>query len=148
LSIFGAIRSIGNPIGSLLLARGRADLGFWWNFGLFFFSPLSILFYSQWGLMGIAWGLVVNMVILQLPAYYILIEPLCGATMKEYFVLILRAFFITLIIYLISYNFFFNFENNLYKILVVSSFTILFALIFNSVLNREFIDELKGLIKR
>lgn len=36
--IYGAIRSTGNPIGSLLLA----NWGFYWNLGLFFYVPLGI----------------------------------------------------------------------------------------------------------
>jgi O-antigen/teichoic acid export membrane protein len=35
LAFFSLIRSTGNPVGSLLLAKGRADLGFRWNLALF-----------------------------------------------------------------------------------------------------------------
>jgi O-antigen/teichoic acid export membrane protein len=31
LSVVGIIKAIGNPGGSLILALGRADVGFWWN---------------------------------------------------------------------------------------------------------------------
>ena len=34
LTVVGLLRSTGNPVGSLLLAKGRADLGFKWNLGL------------------------------------------------------------------------------------------------------------------
>jgi len=34
LTIVGLLRSIGNPVGSLLLSKGRADLGFKWNLAL------------------------------------------------------------------------------------------------------------------
>ena len=32
LSFWGLLRSIGNPVGSLIFAVGRADLAFKWNF--------------------------------------------------------------------------------------------------------------------
>jgi O-antigen/teichoic acid export membrane protein len=149
LSIFGAIRSTGNPIGSLLLARGRADLGFWWNFGLFFFLPLSILFYSQWGLMGIAWGLVANIVLLQLPGYYILVKPLSGATLGEYFWQIIRALFISIVVYLIGYNIYMILNESIYfRMVLIPLVVVLLTFLLNRFFNHEFINELKGFLTR
>ena len=70
LSIFGALRSTGNPIGSLLLAKGKAKLGFYWNLGLFFYVPLGVYISSQWGLIGVSWGLVLIMASLMIPHWY------------------------------------------------------------------------------
>ena len=149
LSIFGAIRSTGNPIGSLILARGRANLGFWWNFGLFFYVPLSIFIYSQWGLMGIAWGLVANMIILQLPGYYVLVKPLSGAGLKEYFWQIGRALLISIAVYILVYNCYLILPSNVViKIFVVSFLVFVLSYVLNHYFNRVFIDEVKGFIKR
>ncbi len=147
LAIFGAIRSTANPIGSLLLARGRADLGFLWNFGLFFFTPVSLYIYSHWGLNGISWGLVVNMLILQLPVYFILIKPLCGAEVKEYFLNIIKPALISIIIFLFI-KFVFTIKLNIFiEIFVISCIVIIFSIILNYIFNNEFIKELKGLMK-
>ena len=149
LAIFAAVRSIGNPIGSLLLARGRADLGFWWNFGLFLYVPLSIFIYSHWGLEGIAWGLVVNMFILQLPGYYILIKPLCEASFGEYFWQIARSMLFAIIIYLIVYNVVLLFQlGSISKIFVVLSLVVMLSFILNYFFNTVFMKELKGFLKR
>jgi len=149
LAICGAIRSTGNPIGSLSFARGRADLIFWWNFGLFFFTPLSIYIYSHWGLEGIAWGLVANMMILQLPGYYILIKPLCGAGLGEYFWQIIRPMLFSLIIYVIVYNvYILLYPNLLLRIFFVFGLVGVLTYILNHYFNRGFMDELKGFLKR
>ncbi len=97
LTIWGALRSTGNPIGSLLMARGRADLGFWWNFLVFFYVPIAVWIASHWGLMGIAIGLNVIMFTLIYPAWYFLTNPLCGAGLIEYHLQILKPALITLI---------------------------------------------------
>lgn len=33
LALVGILRALGNPGGALILAKGRADVGFWWNIG-------------------------------------------------------------------------------------------------------------------
>lgn len=84
LSIYGAVRSTGNPIGSLLLAKGRANLGFYWNLGLLFYVPVGIALASQWGLLAVSWMLVALSVSVLIPGWYFLVRPLCGATLGEY----------------------------------------------------------------
>ncbi len=84
LSIYGAVRSTGNPIGSLLLAKGKANWGFWWNLGLFFYMPVGIFISSKWGLSGVAWGLVIMMTSLVVPNWFFLVKNLCHAKFVEY----------------------------------------------------------------
>jgi len=149
LGIFAAIRSIVNPIGSLLLARGRADLGFWWNFGLLFYAPLSIYIYSNWGLVGISWGLVLNMIILQLPGYYILIKPLCGAGLQEYFWQIIRPMLFSVIIYVLVYACYASlYPNVFFKIVVIVGVVFVLTFVLNNYFNKEFMRELKGFLKK
>jgi O-antigen/teichoic acid export membrane protein len=84
LSLFALIRSTGNPVGPLLLAKGRADLGFFWNFALLFYVPLWIWFGSRWGIPGICWSLVFMQLSLLLPNWYFLVKKICGAKFFEY----------------------------------------------------------------
>lgn len=78
--------SIGNPVGSLQLAKGRADLGFYWNLSLFVFLPATIWFGSNFGLIGVAGSIAIFKISITLfPAWYFFIRPLCRATLKEYF---------------------------------------------------------------
>jgi hypothetical protein len=66
------------------LAKGRADLGFYWNFALFLFVPLVIYIGSYWGLKGVALAQVLLMIILMVPGWFYLVKPLCGAGLREY----------------------------------------------------------------
>ncbi|KQS23916.1 MOP flippase family protein [Dyadobacter sp. Leaf189] len=85
LAITALCNSIGNPVGALLLARGRADWGFYWNLGMLLFMPLCIWMGSFWGLEGVAWGLTLFKVAVMLPAWGLFVYPLCKAKFLEYF---------------------------------------------------------------
>src|SRR5262249_41643510 len=58
LALLGILYSLGNPIGSLLLAKGRANIGFWMNVLGLIVYVIGIWVGSQWGVQGVAWGLV------------------------------------------------------------------------------------------
>lgn len=85
LAITALCNSIGNPVGALLLARGRADWGFYWNLGMLLFMPLCIWIGSFWGLEGTAWGLTLFKIAVMLPAWGLFVYPLCKAGFLEYF---------------------------------------------------------------
>ncbi len=84
LSLWGLMRSYGNPVGSLLFGLGRVKLAVKWNLGLLLISPPVIWFGSQWGTVGMAWALVVLMSVLFVPAWALLVRPTCGAGLFEY----------------------------------------------------------------
>lgn len=90
LSIYMLVRSTGNPVGSLLLARGRAGLGFCWNLGLFVMIPVIVVLGSYWGTTGVAVALLLMSLALLLPSWYYLVRPLCGAGVSEYFASFLK----------------------------------------------------------
>lgn len=148
LSVYGALRSIGNPIGYLLLSKGRADLGFYWNLGLFFFIPLSIYFGSFWGLLGVVYSSLGLMVFLLVPSWYILVSPLCGAGFKEYFWQILKPFSFTVIGGIFAYGFslLFDIENMYLNTILIGIVMEIIVIILNIWLNREFVDIILELI--
>jgi O-antigen/teichoic acid export membrane protein len=83
-SLWALVRSTGNPIGSLLLACGRADLSFKWNFILLFIIPPVVWVGSLYGVTGIAIAMLILMLILYWPNWYFQVRPLCGAKFGEY----------------------------------------------------------------
>lgn len=84
LSIWGIFRSAMNPIGSLLAAKGRADLSFKWNFAIsIFIIPLTFVG-ANYGSIGLAISALIGMATIFLPNWYFLVKPLCGATLSEY----------------------------------------------------------------
>jgi len=97
LSFYFMFRSIGNPIGSLQLAKGRADLGFYWNFGLLLIIPLVIYLSSSYGLIGVAISLMCLQFFLNFLNWYFMVKTLCGAEFKEYFNEIITPLFTTVI---------------------------------------------------
>lgn len=49
--LLGIIKSLGNPISSILLAKGRADLGFYMNL-------VAVIGYTVSNILGVRWGIV------------------------------------------------------------------------------------------
>lgn len=87
MQIFAAwalLRSTGNPVGSLLMARGRADLSFKWNMAWLVVFPPTIWVSSQFGAAGIAMGMTTLAIVGYWPNWYFLVRPLCGARLGEY----------------------------------------------------------------
>ena len=147
LSIWGAIRSTGNPVGSLLLAQGRADLGFWWNLGLLFYIPIGIYLGSYWKLNGVSWSLVILQLSLIIPNWYFLVKNLCGANFFEYhkeifipaFIATISGFFVYMIV---------NFIDIIWFKLVVGGFIGLILVGgLNYMFNKKFLEELRGFKK-
>jgi len=90
LAVWGLLRSTGNPVGSLLLGMGRADLSLKWNLGLLFVVPPALWAGSQYGTMGLAWALLGVAAVLFVPMWIFLVRPLCQAKLLEYTVAALR----------------------------------------------------------
>lgn len=83
-SIYMFIRVTGNPVGSLLIATGRTNLGFSWNVIMLIVFPAFVYAGSLYGMIGVTAALVVMMLVMFLPSWFILIRPLSGAGFKEY----------------------------------------------------------------
>jgi lipopolysaccharide exporter len=85
LSAVALLRSIGNPVGSLQLALGRADLGFHWNLALLVVSVPAVFLGAY---LGAATGVALSLLALQLVllpvAYRLLLRPLIGRSGLEF----------------------------------------------------------------
>ncbi len=85
LCIVGLLRSIGNPIGSLLMAKARVDISFKFNiFKTFLFIPGIIVGAHIAGAIGTAYAFLIVQVINTILSYFILIKPVLGECYKEY----------------------------------------------------------------
>jgi len=85
LTIVGLLRSTGNPVGSLLLSRGRADLGFKWNLALIITQiPGLYLGAKLGGTKGVAIAFAILTCIYSVFNYYILIRKMLGSCLHEY----------------------------------------------------------------
>lgn len=94
LAIWGALRSIGNPVGSLLLGVGRADLSLRWNIALLLLVPGVIWFSSSYGISGLATALLLVQVTAFIPGWYFLVRRTCGIELTAYADAALRPMFL------------------------------------------------------
>lgn len=85
LCLYTFFRAMLNPVGSLQIALGRVERGFYWNAFLLLVVPVVVSIGSIGGLLGIVFALSMTMLFIQVAAWYFLIRPLCGAGFGEYF---------------------------------------------------------------
>ncbi|MEA2076386.1 MAG: MOP flippase family protein [Candidatus Marinimicrobia bacterium] len=52
--LVGAFKSLGNPIGSILLAKGRPDIGLYWNVFVVIVVSFAVIGGANWGINGVA----------------------------------------------------------------------------------------------
>ena len=92
----GIFYSLGNPMGTLLLSKGRADLGFWFNLVALLAYLGSILVGSRWGTTGVAWGLVTATALVLVPLEFYMRWALVRLRPKEYLEKVLPFLFLSL----------------------------------------------------
>ena len=94
LSVVGIFRCIGNPLGSLLYAKGYARLGFLWNaIGTMIFPAIVLLGIILGGINGVALFIILSNLIFFYLNYRYLIRKILNPCFKEY----LKSFGINLI---------------------------------------------------
>jgi O-antigen/teichoic acid export membrane protein len=79
------MRATINPVGSLLLARGRAAHSLAWNGGVLVVMAVLLSVGASWGAVGVAAAHALAIALLHGPAWLALVRPNCGATAREYF---------------------------------------------------------------
>jgi len=139
LSIYGAVRSVGNPVGSLLLALGRAKLAFIWNLILIFIIPVVIFIGSIWGLEGVAWGLVIVVLLLTFPNWYFLVKSSCQASFLEYHKQLILPIMIFIITVGVGYTLNFFLKSFLLRLTSLIIFTSSFIYFLSLIFNKNFI---------
>lgn len=82
--VWAIFRSITNPVGSLLLACGKAKLSFKWNFFVLGFVAIMVFYGSKYGAIGMAVSLLFTSVFILFPSWYFLIKPLIYCSFYKY----------------------------------------------------------------
>lgn len=96
LSVVGLLRSIGDPLGALLLARGRADLTFKWNMALLLiYVPALTLGAHLGGIIGVAWSVLIVQMLASLANYWFLLRSQLGPCLGAYLQTMAPAFWIS-----------------------------------------------------
>lgn len=85
LALVAAIRATGNPIGSLLLAKGRTDYGFYWNLVVSLVQvPVIVTGAHFGGAVGVATAILVAQLIYFAVGYLVLVRRLIGPCLGQY----------------------------------------------------------------
>lgn len=81
----GLVRSIGNPIGTLLLSQGRADVGFMWTlFVALVHIPIVVGSLYSFGLLGMTIAVLLSNIFYLLMSYPFVIGPILGRCFKTW----------------------------------------------------------------
>jgi len=146
LAFWGLIRSTGNPVGSLLLAVGKADLQFRWNLILLFFIPPALWFGAGYGINGLAFSLLAMQAILFIPAWYFLVKPCCQVSLGEYVKQIAVPFFVCILSFLFSFTLSNQIHNPIFNLLIgMMSAGILYVAV-SFFVNKPWIVAMMGLV--
>lgn len=142
LSVYSLLRSTLNPIGTLQLAKGRADLGFFWNLFQLFILPISIFIGSYWGIIGVCIALTISQLLSFSVIGKLMIVKLCSINLKKYyssFVLPLLISIFTVLFLYLGHDYFKNFKDIIFNIILIIIYTIIYCSInyfFNSRLKK------------
>ena len=77
-------RVIGNPVGSMLMALGRTDVNFKWNLITLFVLPIFVYLGSLVNVEIVGISLVVYMILMFIPSWWILIYRVIGVSLLDY----------------------------------------------------------------
>ena len=84
LCVYMYIRSLGNPIGSLVIATGRTDRAFYWNLFSITIMPFFIFLGSQYSIEMVATSMAVGFFVLFVPNWWYLVRYMTSATLQEF----------------------------------------------------------------
>lgn len=128
LSLYFMFRSVGNPIGSLVMATGKVKMEFWWNVVMFTIFPISIYIGSVWSNIGVAYSLLLVIILSLFPMWYFIINKLCKATFLELFFPLFKLLIISLLtIGISSISFLLNYNIYLNSLIFLIIFTLLYS---------------------
>ena len=97
LCVVGLLRSIGNPIGSLLMAKARVDISFKFNvFKTCLFIPAIIVGGNLAGALGVTLGFLFVQVVNTVLSYFIMIKPVLGSSYRQYIQSIWLPFYLSI----------------------------------------------------
>ena len=114
LCIVGLLRSVGNPIGSLLMAKARVDISFKFNvFKTFLFIPAIFIGGHLAGATGVTLGFLLVQVINTILSYFVMIKPVLGSSYRQYMLSLWLPLYLSLPTVVVSYVLGFTLRNQL-----------------------------------
>ncbi|MCK9460552.1 MAG: MOP flippase family protein [Proteobacteria bacterium] len=143
---WGLLRSTGNPVGSLLLAMGRADLAFKWNLVWMFITPPAIWIGSRFGATGMAVAMFGVVAVGFVPNWYFLVRSQCGAKFGEYLVQMIVPFVLSAVAGLAGFAAAWPFTAPPIRLIVGVAVIGAAYLALSAVFNRVWLDAMRELL--
>ncbi|WGF93442.1 MOP flippase family protein [Aequorivita marisscotiae] len=84
LSLYMYLRSLGNPIGSLVIATGRTNLSFYWNLFSMAIMAIFVFLGSLVSIQAVAWAVTLGFLFLFVPNWWFLVRRMTGASLTEF----------------------------------------------------------------
>lgn len=147
LALWGFLRSMVNPVGSLLVGMGRANLSLKWNMGLLIIIPPVLWVCASFGPQGLAWGLLGLQIFLYVPAWRILVNPLCGAGLVEYSDATLRPLVLAILAIAPAYTVVALLDGSLIRLLIGTGIGTALYGFLSYWFNRGWVTAMKNLIE-
>lgn len=148
LALWGFMRSTGNPVGSLLLGMGRADLSLQWNLAMLLLVPPVLWVGAQSGTIGLAWALLGFQTGMFVPGWYVLVRPLCNAGLYEYSVAALRPCLLAALSVAAGYFSANQFSGSVLRIAIAAGVAAPVYLLISYKANHEWFTALTGVFGR
>lgn len=146
LALWGLLRSIGNPVGSLIFAVGRADLAFKWNLGWTFLILPLLWFGLHHGALGLTVALLLLGLVGQVPNWLLLVRPLCGAGFVEYFMQIGKPLLAAILATIAGYAAAYAIEGNIVRLVIGCSVGLVAYLVLSYSINRNWLLAMSELL--
>ena len=147
LAIYGAIRSTGNPVGTLILAKGKASLAFWWTLVVSIYLSISVFVGSFGGVIGVSFSLLFLQMSLVIPNWFFLVKPLCGAKFIEYHKVIFIPGLIAISTGTVAYVLVMNIPLGIIKLFMGGILISLLTFVLYFLYSKEFLTNLKELVR-
>jgi len=146
LALWGGMRSLNNPAGSLLLGMGRADIALKWNLGLLIIVPPVLWIGAQGGPEGLAWTMAALMAAVFVPGWYVRVRPLCHAGLMEYATSGLKPFLLAIFAFAPAYMATTQFGLAIVRLAAGAAIGGSFYLLLSYKFNREWADAMLELL--
>lgn len=95
------LRSLGNPVGNIIVAKGRTDLDFYWNVLVLLSMPLTLWITARFNINIVALGLFLLMFLYTFISYYMVIRKILKVSLWEYLGQFMYPLFLSSIMFVI-----------------------------------------------
>jgi len=149
LAAWALLRSRGNPIGILVMTVGKPQYEMYWNIGMIIYMPIMVYISSSWGVVGIAYGNLISIILLFVPGWYFLAFRLSKISLKDYFMCTFNPMIISSLVgFIVFMLLYFGVNNVIYKVFVTFLVGLFLLLYFYKLYNNDFYVILKSLFNK